>query len=234
MGNGIWKRACALLCACVMLFGVAMGTSAASSKEKPKYVSPVNFSALRRVNRDIYAWIEIADTDISYPVVNRAGDDSFYLTHNSLGKTDRKGALFTESYNNLSFTDHVTVIYGHNTIDGSLFGTLQRDYSSPRFFKEHKKIMVYLPDGEYEYTVFAAVPYSNVHILYYYDFSRPRVFNVFFKNILSTRALEANIDRTVELDSSDDILILSTCLDGNSNKRFLVLAVKTAAGSNSK
>jgi len=41
--------------------------------------------------------------------------------------------------------------------------------------------------------------------------------------------LESNIDRSVEFDSGDDILILSTCLNGNSNKRYLVLAVKKTA-----
>jgi sortase B len=216
-----------------MLLGVAMGTSAASPGGETKYVSPVNFTALKKVNPDVYAWIDIPDTDISYPVVNRAGDDSFYLTRNVLGKKDKKGALFTESYNNLRFTDRVTVIYGHNTLDGSLFGTLQKDYSNAKFFKEHKKIMVYLPDGEFEYTVFAAVPYSNVHLLYYYDFTRPRVFNAFFKNLYSIRALEANIDRKVILNPDDDILILSTCLKGNSNKRYLVLAVKKRPVQNS-
>ncbi len=228
MNKGTWKRVAAFLFAGVMLFGLAVGTSAATTSGKD-YKSPVDFATLQKVNPDIYAWLDIPDTDISYPVLNRADNNEFYLKHDSLGKYDKKGALFTEDYNSLDFEDPVTIIYGHNTINGSMFGTLEKDYSDQKFFKKHQKIMIYLPDREYEYTVFAAVPYSNVHLLYYYNFSRPRVFNAVFKDMLSVRALNANIDKTVAFDNTDDILILSTCLNGNSNKRYLVLAVKTAA-----
>ncbi len=164
MNKGTWKRVAAFLFAGVMLFGLAVGTSAATNSGKD-YKSPVDFATLQKVNPDIYAWLDIPDTDISYPVLNRADNNEFYLKHDSLGKYDKKGALFTEDYNSLDFEDPVTIIYGHNTINGSMFGTLEKDYSDQKFFKKHQKIMIYIPDREYEYTVFAAVPYSNVHIL---------------------------------------------------------------------
>ena len=46
---------------------------------------PVDFDKLREINPDIYAWIEIPGTDISYAVLHRAGDNAFYTNHSEDG-----------------------------------------------------------------------------------------------------------------------------------------------------
>ena len=58
-----------------------------TAEPEPAYVSPIDFASLQERCPDIYAWLEIPDTDISYPVAQNA-DDTWYLTR------DIDGAMF--------------------------------------------------------------------------------------------------------------------------------------------
>lgn len=188
------------------------------------YVSPIDFEALLAESPDICGWLEIPGTEISYPVLQNAVDDTYYLDRDEHGWYTANGSLFTEhQYNARDFSDTVTLIYGHHMRDGAMFGNLQATYSDPEQFSELNRFFIYLPDREIEYEVFAAVPYDAVHILYTYDFSSARTFRYFFDDVLSTRVLGANVIPDYELDYDDHIVVLSTCLIGNNKRRFLVM-----------
>ena len=45
----------------------------------------LDWDALHAVNPDIYAWIYIPGTDIDYPILQNAVDDSYYLNYNMNG-----------------------------------------------------------------------------------------------------------------------------------------------------
>lgn len=190
---------------------------------KEPYVSPVDFDALWEVNTDVCAWLDIPGTEISYPILQHPEDDGWYLKRNLQGQSDSNGVLFTEaSYNSTDFSDPLTIVYGHRADSGTIFGTLQKEYSSQDRLTEHSEIVVYLPDRELHFEVFAAVPYDNRHILYNYDFSDKRTFRLFFNEILSIRAMEAVFAENAAVQSDEQTLLLSTCLIGNRSKRFLV------------
>lgn len=204
------------------------GETEPDGEQAEAYVSPVDFDALHTVNEDIYAWLYIPGTGINYPLVQKDGNDDFYLKHNSRGENDRDGALFTQgSYNNTDFTDPVTVIYGHHLQSGEMFGNLQQFYSSENGLEDYRTICVYLPDQVLYYAAFAAVPYDSSHILYYHDFSDETVYQKFLDQIRSTRDINANVDGEMEVTPEDQTLILSTCLIGNNQRRYLVLAKRT-------
>ena len=190
------------------------------------YISPIDFDTLRSVNPDIYGWIRIDNTNVDYPVVQRRSDDEFYLTHNSDGEEAPQGAIFSEGeYNGRDFTDPVTILYGHNMKSGAMFGQMQKSYSDSAFFEEDNHILVFTPDEELEYGVFAVVPYGNEHILYYHDFSNERVFTAFFDSVFGIRDLRARFNSEYSPVPGDRVLILSTCLSGNLvSQRFLVMA----------
>ena len=153
------------------------------AEPEPAYVSPIDFASLQERCPDIYAWLEIPDTDISYPVAQNA-DDTWYLTRDIDGNYSSDGTLFTESaYNGTDLTDPATVIYGHRMNSGAMFGTLQKTYSDPESFEAHREIVLYLPDQEIHATVFAAVPYDNRHILYNYDFDDQRMTRLFLNSV---------------------------------------------------
>jgi len=203
-------------------------SSAAPVETAPVYVSPVDFEDLWEMNPDIYAWLYIPGTEVNYPIVQREGDDAFYLKHNSEGRSSSAGAIFSEeTYTKRDFSDPVTLIYGHYTRSGKLFGSLQTTYSTPEGMEDHRDIIVYLPEEELHYEVFAAVPHDMRHILYYNDFTDPEVFQVFLEQALSVRSINANVNESVEVTAEDQLLILSTCLRGNSHQRYLVLAKRT-------
>ncbi len=186
----------------------------------------VDFDALRAVNPDIYAWLVIPNSDISYPVVQSGTDDAYYLTHNSDGAYSANGAIFSEHlYNTTTFADPVTILYGHHMTSGAMFGNLQQLYSDAAFFEENPVITIYTPYGVLEYGVFAAVPYSSVHILRDFDFTDEDSFTGFFDGVFNVRSLSAQFREEYAPVYGDNVLILSTCLVGNNTNRFLVMGV---------
>lgn len=193
-----------------------------------EYVSPIDFDALTAINSDIYAWLEIDDTNISYPVV-QSTDDTYYLNHNSDGNYSANGSIFSESaYNEKGFTDPVTVLYGHHMSSGAMFGKLQMYFTDSDYFTEHPTFDVYTPGAHLVYGVFAAVPYPGAHILHYNDFTDPGEFAAFFESIMNTRDLNARFNEDYAPQEGDHVLILSTCLTGNNTRRFLVMATLLA------
>lgn len=200
-------------------------SSQPEATEEP-YVSPIDFASLQGVNPDIYGWLEIPGTEFDFPLVQRQGDDSFYLTHDSDGNESSAGAIFTESvYNSTTMEDPVTVAYGHQMHAGTMFGKLQETYSQENALEDYGEVIVYLPEKELHYQVFAAVPYDNRHILYNYDCTDPRRFNAFLNSIYEVREIGAQFASGVTVSTDDKVLVLSTCLAGNSQRRYLVLAV---------
>lgn len=188
------------------------------------YVSPIDFDALQAINSDICAWLVIDDTNIDFPVVQSRTDDTYYLNHNSDGNYSANGSIFSEhEYNAADFTDPVTVLYGHHQWDGAMFGKLQQYFTDESFWSENHTLKIYTPDGFLEYGVFAAVPYSSEHILYYHDFTDEYAFRGFFDEIMSTRDLSARFNEEYAPEPGDRVLILSTCLISNNKNRFLVM-----------
>ena len=197
------------------------------TSEPEPYVSPVDFETLWERCGDIYAWIDIPGADISYPIAQHPTDDSFYLYRNIDGKSDKNGTLYTErKYNTTTFSDPVTVIYGHNMRSGAMFGFLQEQFSDPEWFDAHEEIIVYQPERELHYRVFAAVPYGTKHILYQYRcFRDPSSMTKFLDVVYTIRKFGTNYREECTVTQDDRILILSTCLPRSADGRYLVLAV---------
>ena len=198
--------------------------TAQSTELIPVYAT-VDFATLQSINPDIYAWIEIPGTTISYPVVQHEGDDTYYLHRNSDKAYSAGGAIFSESrYNPRDFSSPVTILYGHHTSADNMFGPLQAYFSDSSFLANDPSVIIYTPDEVYEYNVFAAVPYDNTHILDQFDFNDPNEYISFFESIINIRDLGAYINSVnAPVNPSERVIILSTCLDGNNQRRFLVM-----------
>lgn len=131
----------------------------------------VNWDALRAVNPDVVAWVYIPDTDVSYPIVHRDGDDSHYLIHDFNGNTRNVigaeyGCVMLSGENAGDFSDAVNVIYGHNMANGSMFALLAR-FTDSATFNAHRAFYLLTPAGNYELTSFAVdrVPGSSTDIV---------------------------------------------------------------------
>jgi sortase B len=194
------------------------------AEEEATYESPVDFEALWTVNEDVCAWLYIPGADISMPIMQHPTDNSYYLTHDAQKASSSSGAIFIEDYNSADFSDMCTVVYGHRMYSGEMFGTLQATYSDAATFDASKYIVVYLPDREIVYEVFAAVPYDNSHILYYNDFDDQLSYRKFINSIYATTGIDATLVTDLKPTYGDKLLILSTCLWGDKDNRYLVLA----------
>ena len=200
-------------------------TEEPEEEEKETTVNiPIDFDSLQKENPDIYAWIRIKDTVIDYPVLQSADDDDYYLDHTVEGASGYPGSIYSQSkYNGTDMTDNVTVLYGHNMRDGSMFGDLS-EYSDEEYREAHAKIKVYTPEHIFTYKVVFAVTYDNRHILSSFDTEEARGYTDFLSSIQSEHYIPSWTEDPFEVTASDRLLILSTC-NNNDSQRFLVGAV---------
>lgn len=189
-----------------------------------RYICPVDFEELQKINPDIYAWIEIPGTKINYPVVQSADDNDYYLNHTIEGEEGYPGSIYTENLNAKDFSDYNTVVYGHNMKNGSMFMGLHA-YEDPQYLKEHSEVIVYTSDHKYTYRIFAAVVYNDIHILNNYDFANSEQRQLYLDSIYESRAMQSVVDDSVQVDEDSQLLTLSTCIGGQPDKRYIVEAV---------
>lgn len=182
---------------------------------------PVNFEELQKVNSDIYAWITIPGTSVDYPIL-RSEIEDFYLTHNVEKKESAYGSLYTQNYNSDDFNDFNTVIYGHNMINGTMFGDLDK-YRKESFFNENQTIYIYLPNRVLTYRIFAAYVYDSTHILLNYTLTNVAQRVEYIDDIYSGK-YKGNIRKDMRVTASDRLITLSTC-NSNIAERYLVQAV---------
>lgn len=209
-----------------MLAGMKETAETETATEEQSEVIPVKFEELQAVNPDVYAWITVPGTDIDYPILQHASDNTYYLMHNIDGSYGYPGCIYTENMNSKDFTDNNTVIYGHNMKNGSMFAQLHK-FEDPDFFKENKEVLIYLPDEVLHYTIFAAHIYDDRHLLYSFDFTDPEVYQKYLDSIFSTRDMSANIDKDITVTTDDQIITLVTCIGSQPTNRLLVQAVLT-------
>ncbi|MBQ1389872.1 MAG: class B sortase [Clostridia bacterium] len=198
-----------------------LDSDGSSDKE---YVSPIDFKKLKQKNNDAIAWLTISDTEFSFPLMHHKGDNAYYLNRNFDNEWSVYGAAYIEDYNSDDLSDTAIVVYGHNIKNSEWFGEFQTIYTDKEQFKRSQTIKMYLPDEERTYRVFAAVPHTNEHLLEAYDFDKPKDYNTFINRAVSSRMVNGITDKDEIPEAGTPLLILSSCLKGDSSHRFLVLA----------
>lgn len=201
-------------------------TQAPETETKEPYISPIDFEALWELNSDIYAWLEIEGTDISYPILQHPTDNSYYLNHTPERYSGFPGSIFTYNVNAKDFTDFNTVIYGHRMDNGMMFSNLKY-YRDLSYLEEHRTIRIYLPDRELVYTVFAAVVYDDRLITSYYKKDNPDAPKAFLDSIYGNRDLNSHILSEPQVTEQDRVITLSTCIKWQKQNRYLIVAVLT-------
>ena len=191
--------------------------------EMEEIENPIDFDSLTAKYPDVYAWIQIPGIRVDYPIVQREGDNSYYLNHTVDGRKRFEGAIFTEDYNSKDFKDPNTIIYGHNMKNGSMFKGLHK-YKDRKFFKEHSDLFIYQPNRVLRYKIFAAYVYDSRHLMLSFDFKDENIFESYLNSVLTNKGMSGNIDTTVDISTEDKIITLSTC-NNNDKQRYLVQAV---------
>ena len=193
-------------------------------EEKPqKNEIPVNFDELQKINPDIYAWVKIDGTEVDAPILQNMESnelyDEYYLDHLYNKVKGFSGSLFTQKINTTTFEDSNTIIYGHNMKNLEAFGCL-KNYREQEYFDNHKTINIYTPDHIFEYEIFAAVDFSDEHLMVKYNFANPSEVQNFINDVRESQGI---VDTNINVSAEDKLLTLSTCTSSNST-RYLIVA----------
>lgn len=196
-----------------------------SQKLKEENTDKIDWDLLQKKNPDIYAWLHVPGTPIDYPIVqSQTEEEGFYLTHDVDKEKNIYGAIYTEKINNKDFTDPMTVVYGHNMRDGSMFGSLKK-FADPGFFREQDKIIIYLPGNEVlTYQIAAAYEYPADHLISTFDLQTEEKTDAYFQKVRGfAKQYGGNYREKVQLKAP--AVTLSTCTAGDSSFRYLVQGV---------
>lgn len=189
-----------------------------AKQEEVKYV--VDFASLKEKNSDTVAYLKVNNTNIDYVVV-KGSDNSYYLTHNLNKKYNKSGWIFADYRDKFDGNDKNVIIYGHNTKDGSMFGTLRRVVEEEWYNNEDNLLIPLVTENEtVYYRVFSVYKVDKEDYYIQTEFESDTAYKNFLSKIKSRSVKNFN----VSLDENDRILTLSTCTAGG--KRRVVLHAK--------
>ena len=205
-------------------------TAAPTTTAAPLPDNPVDFAPLQDINQDVYAWLYLPmgpeKPDIDLPILQPGPKDDmdYYLHHDINRKYLYAGCLYTQPLNAIDFSDRVTVIYGHNMLNGTMFSNLPV-FRDKKFFEEHEFFYIYTPGHILTYRIAATIPFDTRHILNSFDFSDDRVYEDWIENyIVNPKSMVRNYREDLEITTDDKLVILSTCLEHGAS-RYLIEGV---------
>ena len=105
----------------------------------------VDFQKLISINEDVVGWISIPELGLEYPIT-QGEDNEYYLHHAYNREANFAGSIFMDYRNMEDFQDQNTILYGHNMLNGSMFGSLKHLDVNTR-----PKVIIYTPETILEY-----------------------------------------------------------------------------------
>ena len=179
---------------------------------------------LRKRNQDVIGYLEIPDTTISYPVMQKKENPDFYLNHDIDKNYSFYGTPYLSAYCDLEKSDNL-IIYGHNINGGKMFGALTQ-YRDENFYKKHKDILFTTKDKK-KYKIFSVIS-VNKNDFPYWKFVMAQDESDYDTFINKVRQYSIyDIDITPKY--GEKILTLSTCDNSRGDDyRFVVFAVELA------
>ena len=175
------------------------------TKEIPEI--KVDFEKLREVNNDTVAYLYVKGTDISYPVV-RTDNNRFYLNHSYDKSKNNAGWIFMDARNKLDGKDKNVIMYGHNRIDGIMFGTLKNVLTDDWFKnKDNRYVELVTPEETRVYAIFSVYK-IRVEDYYITTGFKENEFNDFVNEMKGRSYYNFKVDVSEE----DEIVTLSTCI----------------------
>ena len=198
--------------------------TAEPAKEEVVWVDPyadalaaMDFTALQNANDDVFGWITIPTTRLSYPLL-QGEDNEYYLNRTWRKGRNSVGAIFMDYRASRDLSDFHTVIYGHRMNNRSMFGTLL-SYADPTYLAANPTVYIADKNGSHAYDIFAVYEAENM-ATYKLDFADDSEKLTFLNYCVEKSLHETGI--TPEVD--DRILTLSTCTGNGHDSRWVVQA----------
>lgn len=176
----------------------------------------VDYDKLAAENADYKCWLNIPDTDVSYPVVMYT-DNDYYLHRNFDGEYAYAGTLFIDSFSEKGVDQDNLIIYGHNMKNGTMFGSL-KNFEDKDYFDSHRYIELHMKDETRVYEIFSVRDVSSdIDSL---NFALDGFeFDEYVEN-----AVKESLQKR-EVSGEGQILTLSTCV-GDYTRRLLISGVR--------
>lgn len=171
---------------------------------------------------DMKGWLVIPGTSIDYPVMY-SEDEDYYIDHSYDQEEDVYGTPFLYSGNAPDFSDDVSVVYGHDMNNGTMFGSLQ-SFQKMSQFQDVTQGYLILEDGPHLLTIVASLS-GDAEMEKMLEESTSGVddMDAFLDMLLE----DAKQQREVELIEEDRLLVLSTLeYDKKENQPQSILIAK--------
>lgn len=197
------------------------GTESEVANEEPCLMH--DFDTLKQMNGDVYAWITIPETKVDYPILQSTTDDK-YLNTNIDGSSGYPGCIYSNVCNSKEFDDYITVLYGHNMKSGEMFGSLH-NFDDADFFQAFDKYTVETEKNRFIYSIYAVVNYNDKLIPAYFDVKSSTGRDDFIESLEACRENSiTHFNDEIEISGEDKVLVLSVCISGQENRRYLVVS----------
>ncbi len=176
----------------------------------------IDVDELQKEYEGIKGYIEIPDTNISYPIV-QGDDNSYYLRRLPSGEKNRRGSIYLD-YRNNGFDDENTIIYGHNFNDGTMFSDLL-NYESADFYENHKEYIIYTENDEIEVEILAGYIADATVSELPTTFKDRAEFDSYLEMALDNNVLDSDF----KVEDVEKIISLCTCSDGSEESRLVII-----------
>lgn len=190
-------------------------------------VQHIDFAKLKQINADAIGWIVFNDPYVNNPLV-QTHDNSYYLKHSFMKKENAAGCLFMDCRNE-SFDDRNVVIYGHNMLDRTMFGSL-KDVFQEKFWEGSERDIIRITDTEQHLRKYKIFSYYIVEEEDYYittSFPDAAAYAGFLREITARSFQKSDVTVT----SDDHILTLSTCAGATGTNKRRVIHAKLIGNS---
>lgn len=179
-------------------------------------VFEINLDKLKKINPDTIGYIYINNTNISYPIV-QTKNNNFYLTHDFYKKENEAGWIYMDYRS--SFNSKNAIIYGHNRLDGIMFGSL-KNVLKESWYSEPDNLIIHIvtKEGEIGYKIFSV--YKIKKESYYIT---PDMTDKEYKKFIDTLTKRSIHNFNSGVTSKSKIITLSTCTKTD-NERLVVHA----------
>ena len=181
----------------------------------------VDLQKLIEINDDVVGWIYMADTVVSFPILQGPSND-FYLFRDYEKNYLVSGSIFLDSSSSSDFSDSHTIIYGHNMHNGAMFGTLD-EFMEPSHRDAHPYIHILTPDGQWHrYEIFSSYV-ANIDDGTFVLFKESQQEYEKYLALCAQKNLYSNTEPPA---GGERILTLSTCTDDSDDYKRYVLQAK--------
>lgn len=179
----------------------------------------INFKDLKKKNKDTIAYLKVEGTNIDY-VVLQGNDNKYYLSHNFNKEYNVAGWIFADYHNKFDSTDKNIVIYGHDTKDGSMFGSLKSILTKKWQRNKKNHIIKLITEKKVlKYKVFSTYTIKPENYYINTEFISNDSYSSFLKTIQERSIYNYNTN----INPNDRIMTLSSCI-GDGSKRVVLHA----------